>query len=128
MKLCDLTQFYSPRSGGVKRYIHEKIAYITDYKPEDEHVLIVPGSKSEVATNGRSRVYSIRSPLISRRSRYRALLNLRAVEQILERERPDLIESSDPYQVGWKAVDTVTVVTPVSSTVPSLSCGASPTL
>jgi len=29
---------------------------------------------------------------------------LRAIEEILERERPDLIESSDPYQVGWKAV------------------------
>ena len=28
VKICDLTQFYSPLSGGVKRYLHEKIAYI----------------------------------------------------------------------------------------------------
>jgi alpha-1,6-mannosyltransferase len=42
--------------------------------------------------------------LLSRTSRYRALLNLRAVEEILERERPDIIESGDPYQVGWKAI------------------------
>ena len=28
MKICDLTQFYSPVSGGVKRYLHEKIDYI----------------------------------------------------------------------------------------------------
>ena len=28
MKICDLTQFYSPLSGGVKRYVHEKIRYI----------------------------------------------------------------------------------------------------
>ena len=28
LKICDLTQFYSPLSGGVKRYVHEKIAYI----------------------------------------------------------------------------------------------------
>jgi alpha-1,6-mannosyltransferase len=41
---------------------------------------------------------------VSRSSRYRALLNLRAIEEILERERPDLIESSDPYQIGWKAI------------------------
>ena len=54
--------------------------------------------------NGRSRIYSIRSPLLSRTSRYRALLNLRALEEILEQERPDIIESSDPYQVGWKAI------------------------
>ena len=52
----------------------------------------------------RSRIYSIRSPLLSRTSRYRALLNLRAIEEILERERPDLIESGDPYQVAWKAI------------------------
>jgi alpha-1,6-mannosyltransferase len=104
VKICDLTQFYSPRSGGVKRYVHEKIAYINDRSPDDTHVLIVPGPKTEVTTNGQSRVYSIRSPLVSRSSRYRALLNLRAIEEILERERPDLIESSDPYQIGWKAI------------------------
>ena len=104
MKICDLTQFYSPFSGGVKRYLHEKIAYIRNNSPEDEHVLVVPGSKTEVETDVRSRVYSIRSPLVSRSSRYRALLNLRAIEEILERERPDLIESSDPYQIGWKAI------------------------
>ena len=104
MKICDLTQFYSPFSGGVKRYVHEKIAYIDKYSPTDEHVLIVPGQKTEKTSGARSRIYSIHSPLLSRASRYRALLNLRAVEEILEHERPDLIESSDPYQVGWKAV------------------------
>lgn len=104
MKICDLTQFYSPLSGGVKRYVHEKIAYISSYSRDDTHVLIIPGPKTEVTTNARSRVYSIRSPLVSRSSRYRALLNLRAIEEILDRERPDLIESSDPYQIGWKAI------------------------
>ncbi len=104
MKICDLTQFYSPLSGGVKRYVHEKIAYIGKHSPATEHILIVPGSKTQMTCNGRSRIYSIRSPLLSRTSRYRALLNLRALEEILEQERPDIIESSDPYQVGWKAI------------------------
>ena len=104
MKICDVTQFYSPRSGGVKRYVHEKAAYIDKFAPGDEHILIVPGPKTAVTSNGRARVYSIRSPLVSRTSRYRALLNLRAVEDILETDRPDIIESSDPYQIGWKAI------------------------
>lgn len=104
MKICDLTQFYSPLSGGVKRYVHEKINYIQTHSPEDNHVLVVPGEKTEFITNDCSRVYSVRSPLISRTTRYRALLDLRAVGEILERERPDIIESSDPYQVGWKAI------------------------
>ncbi|PYL09740.1 MAG: glycosyltransferase family 1 protein [Verrucomicrobia bacterium] len=104
VKICDLTQFYSPVSGGVKRYLHEKIDYIERHTSRDEHVLIVPGPKSKLEAKGRSRVYAIRSPLVSRTAQYRALLNLRTVQEILEQERPDVIESGDPYQLGWKAL------------------------
>ena len=103
LKVCDLTQFYSPLSGGVKRYVHEKANYIREHT-NDEHLLIVPGEKTERTGDNQARTYTIRSPLISRMARYRALLDLRAVGEILERERPDIIESSDPYQVGWKAI------------------------
>jgi alpha-1,6-mannosyltransferase len=103
LKVCDLTQFYSPLSGGVKRYVHEKIRFIQS-TPNDKHVLVIPGAQTELVEAQRSRIYSIRSPLLARTSRYRALLNLRAIEEILERERPDLIESGDPYQVAWKAI------------------------
>ena len=104
MKICDLTQFYSPVSGGVKRYLHEKLDYIERHTARDQGALIVPGPKTKVEVRGRSRIYSIRSPLISRTGRYRALVNLRAVGQSLKRERPDIIESGDPYQLGWRAV------------------------
>lgn len=106
VKICDLTQFYSPVSGGVKRYLHEKIDYIENCTGTDKHVLVVPGKKTTVRARGRTRVYTIRSPLVSRTAQYRALLNLRAVERILRNERPDIIESGDPYQLGWKAVRT----------------------
>jgi alpha-1,6-mannosyltransferase len=103
MKICDLTQFYSPVSGGVKRYVHEKIAHLQQ-RGVDEHVLIIPGEKDETLTAERSKIYSIRSPLVSRTARYRALLRLNAVERILETEMPDIIESGDPYQIAWKAI------------------------
>jgi alpha-1,6-mannosyltransferase len=103
LKICDLTQFYSPLSGGVKRYVHEKADYSRS-ATDDEHVLIVPGEKTGRTGDDRGRIYTIRSPLISRSARYRALLDLRAVGDVLERERPDIIESADPYQVGWKAI------------------------
>src|SRR4030095_13161971 len=96
-------QFYSPLSGGVKRYVHEKADYVRE-RTSDEHILIVPGEKTERTGDDRTRMYSIRSPLISKTARYRALLDLRAVGDVLERERPDIIESSDPYQVCWKGI------------------------
>ena len=104
MKICDLTQFYSPVSGGVKRYLQEKVAYLHEHTAEDRHILIIPGAADAMTEEGRARTYTIRSPLVSRTSRYRALLRLEAVERILEREMPDVIESGDPYQIAWKAV------------------------
>ena len=104
MKICDLTQFYSPVSGGVKRYVSEKIAWMRRARPDDKHVLVIPGAETAMREDGLSRVYTIKSPLVSRTARYRALLNLTAVEEILEKERPDVIESGDPYQVAWKAL------------------------
>jgi alpha-1,6-mannosyltransferase len=104
VKVCDLTQFYSPVSGGVKRYVSEKVRHVQERTADDEHVLIVPGEHDDVVRGGRARTYTIASPLVSRTSRYRALLRLEAVERILETERPDILECGDPYQVAWKAV------------------------
>ena len=102
LKVCDLTQFYSPYSGGVRRYLDQKRQYCR--AAGHTHVLIVPGQKTESIEEEHARTYFIRSPLVSKNSRYRALLNLNAVEEVLEREQPDILESSDPYQIAWKAL------------------------
>jgi alpha-1,6-mannosyltransferase len=102
LKVCDLTQFYSPFSGGVKRYIEEKRKYANALG--HQHLLIVPGEKTERIETPEGKTFLIGSPLVSRTSRYRALFNLNAVEEILAQEKPHIIESSDPYQVAWKAI------------------------
>ena len=102
MTICDLTQFYSPFSGGVRRYVAEKAAHLE--AAGDRHVLIIPGEKTERRVEGLRTIYTIESPLISRTARYRVLLNLNLVEEALEREKPHLIEAGDPYQVAWKAI------------------------
>lgn len=105
MVICDLTQFYSPVSGGVRRYVAEKGAHLE--ASGERHVLIIPGARTERRTEGPGglrTIYTIESPLVSRTARYRALINLHLVEEALEREKPDLIESGDPYQVAWKAL------------------------
>jgi len=104
LKICDLTQFYSPVSGGVRRYVEQKVAYIRRERPDCQHILIVPGETTGMTGDETARVYTIASPLISRTSRYRALLKLSLVEEVLESEKPSIIESGDPYQIAWKAV------------------------
>ena len=102
MVICDLSQFYSPFSGGVRRYVAEKATHLQ--AAGHRHVLIIPGEKTERREEAGRVIYTIESPLVSRTARYRALLNLHLVEEALEREQPDLIESGDPYQVAWKAL------------------------
>lgn len=104
MKVCDLTQFYSPVSGGVRRYIEQKSAHVRRHRTDCEHIIIVPGAVTGAGGDDQVRTYTIASPLVSRTSRYRALTRLHLIEEVLERERPDIIESGDPYQVAWKAV------------------------
>jgi alpha-1,6-mannosyltransferase len=87
----------------VKRYVGEKVRYLRE-SGAGEHLLIVPGAEDTCEGEATARTYTIASPLVSRTSRYRVLLRLEAIERILEKEQPDLIECGDPYQVAWKAV------------------------
>src|SRR5438309_5954151 len=102
MKICDLTQFYAPGSGGVKRYLLEKRRYIQNHT-QDKHWLIIPGEKNEWQNDERLHTVTIRSPVVERRAGYRFLWNTRAVRQAIAQIRPDIIEVADPYQLGWAA-------------------------
>ncbi len=107
MKICDVTQFYSPVSGGVKRYLSEKRRYILTHT-RDEHHLIVPGPETRHEREGRLHLHTIRSPRLdffSRYpSRYRLILNTQRVLDLLDDMRPDIIESGDPYHLAWTAL------------------------
>jgi alpha-1,6-mannosyltransferase len=100
MKVCDVTQFYSPRSGGIKRFLNEKRLYVDRYTT-DEHFLIIPGEKNSYERRGRLHTYTVRSPKVEKTSRYRIILNTPHVEAILREIRPDVIEAGDPYHLAW---------------------------
>lgn len=104
MRICDVTQFYSPFGGGVKRYLTEKRRFVQE-ETEDEHFLIIPGARSGYERQGRLHTHTVASPLINATTGYRALVRQKAVRQLLREIRPDVIESGDPYQVAWTALD-----------------------
>jgi alpha-1,6-mannosyltransferase len=104
MKICDATQFYSDVGGGVRRYLTEKRRYIQEYT-QDEHLLLIPGARTEVIREGRLTTCTVKSPRISRTSRYRILFNLGQAADFIRQEQPDIIESGDPYHLGWRMID-----------------------
>jgi alpha-1,6-mannosyltransferase len=104
MKICDATQFYSEVGGGVRRYLTEKRRYILQHT-QDEHVLLIPGERTEVIREGRLTTCTVRSPRVSPSSRYRILFNLRQAAEFIRQEKPDLIEAGDPYHLGWRMIE-----------------------
>jgi alpha-1,6-mannosyltransferase len=104
MKICDATQFYSEVGGGVRRYLTEKRNYIRDHT-QDEHVLVVPGARTEVIREGRLTTCTVASPRINASSRYRILFNVQEAKRMVFAEKPDIIESGDPYHLGWSMLD-----------------------
>jgi alpha-1,6-mannosyltransferase len=87
-------------SGGVRRYVTEKVKH---WRARGQrHLLIIPGPEDAVFGDDAARVYTIKSPLISRETGYRVLLRLGEIGRIIAVERPELVENADPYQVGWR--------------------------
>jgi len=102
MKVCDLTQIYSPRGGGVRSYLEAKRKYIRDHTPH-EHLMIVPGAKTEQVEGGRTRLWTVAGPLVNRTSRYRWMLDLPSLLRILHDEHPQVVEAGDPYHAAMIA-------------------------
>jgi alpha-1,6-mannosyltransferase len=104
MKICDIVQFYSPLSGGVKRYIHEKMHHFSGESHLD-HVIIIPSHRNAMRTRHQVRIYEVKSPPLIGSRVYRVLLAKNQILHIIHAEEPDLIEVADPYRSAWIAVE-----------------------
>lgn len=100
--LVDTTMFYAPRSGGVKRYLTAKRAWIGKARPELRHTLVVPGARTNDDRRGLVTVGSVKIPF---GSGYRWPTSVRKWTAELVTQRPDLIEAGDPFGPGLAAQD-----------------------
>ena len=95
--LVDTTLFYSPTSGGVRRYLLEKQAWLRGHASW-RHTLLVPGLIDRGVAGS---IKEFASPAVH--DGYRCPVRLRAFREALAALRPDVIEAADPYVVGWQA-------------------------
>lgn len=102
MKVLDLTEFYSPRGGGVRRYLAEKARWVAPRR-DLEHVVVVPAERNAVAQWERSRVYLVGGPGVPASPGYHFLVAGHKVGAIVRDERPDVIEVGSPYLAPWLA-------------------------
>ncbi len=104
MKICDIVQAFSPKSGGVKRYIVNKMRYLAK-RPEHKYSLIIPSARSSVTQEGETRIHEIRSPQIPGISiDYRILLDREEILAAVLNDRPEIIEVDNAYNSAWNAL------------------------
>lgn len=101
MKIVDIAESYSEHGGGVRTYVHHKLAAAKRHG--HEMVIVAPGThdREDVVDGGRIVwVRSLRSPFDSR---YGLFTRAKAVHEVLDREKPDVVEGSSPLGGGFFA-------------------------
>ena len=101
MHVVDATLFYSPTSGGVKRYLlakHEWMRAHTNWR----HSLLVPG---EIRTHVPGDISTIAGSLVPGAFNYRLPLNPVRWSRAIDALEPDLIEIGDAFHPAWAAAN-----------------------
>ena len=101
MHVVDATLFYSPTSGGVRRYLlakHEWMRAHTNW----QHSLLVPG---EARAHVPGDVSTIAGSLVPGAFNYRLPLNPLQWSRAIDALEPDLIEVGDAFHPAWAAAN-----------------------
>jgi len=98
MHIADVTLFFAPRSGGVKRYLTAKHHHLNRH-PGMRHSLLVPGARDAESAPG---VFELKSPRLA--GGYRVPLRPWRWSSTLRALAPDVIEAGDPYHLAWVAI------------------------
>lgn len=97
LRVMDVTKFYAPGGGGVRTYVDAKIR---DFRTRPvDHALVIPGPEQSREIRERTVVYRVPGVSIPGTPGYRLLLRAQTLRDIIEREKPDVIEVGSPFLV-----------------------------
>jgi alpha-1,6-mannosyltransferase len=99
MHVVDATLFYSPTSGGVKRYLlakHDWMLAHTNWR----HSMVVPGEQSNHVPDD---VSTVAGKVVPGAFNYRLPLNPLHWSRAIDALEPDLIEVGDAFHPAWAA-------------------------
>lgn len=96
MRIVDVCAFYTPHGGGVRTYVHRKLAAATD--AGHEMIVLAPGeSDGWRALPGGGVLATIASPKLPVDRRYRYFGDEPALHRALDAWHPDVVEVSSPW-------------------------------
>ena len=101
-RLVDTTMLYAPRSGGVKRYLLSKKAWLEAERPGVAHSLVVPGAHHKAGDDGIVHLHATKLPF---GDGYRWPTSVRRWAAWTASLNPAIIEAGDPYTPGQGALE-----------------------
>lgn len=101
-RLVDTTMLYAPRSGGVKRYLLSKKAWLETNRPSVAHSLVVPGARHRAGADGIVQLHAAKLPF---GDGYRWPSSVRKWGAWVASMNPAVIEAGDPYTPGQGALE-----------------------
>ncbi len=99
MKIVDVSESYSERGGGVRTYVHHKLAAAA--RAGHEMIIVAPGHHDREDKVDGGRIVWVKGPRSPFDNRYGLFTGARAIHEILDREDPDIVEGSSPLAGGW---------------------------
>jgi alpha-1,6-mannosyltransferase len=100
MHVADVTMFYAPQGGGVRRYIEAKRQWLRGLAG-CTHSLLVPKARRAPAEADTIGLPSVPLPFSNG---YRMPLGRTPAARTLVRLRPTVIEAGDPYMLAWASL------------------------
>lgn len=101
-RLVDTTMLFAPRSGGVKRYLLSKKAWLEANRASVAHTLVVPGAKHKAGVDGIVQLHAAKLPF---GDGYRWPSSVRRWGAWVASMNPAVIEAGDPYTPGQGALE-----------------------
>lgn len=97
MKIVDVCAFYSPRGGGVKTYVEQKLA-IAEQSGQDITILAPADGNATIRLGPRSRIRTLGSPRFPLDRKYWYFNDEPALHAALDALDPDFVEVSSPWR------------------------------
>ena len=101
MKIVDISEFYSPTSGGVRTYVDQKFRAAARHR--HSLTVIAPGMENRVEMREGGKLVWVEAPQLPFDRNYRMFWRAADVWRILDDEAPDVVEGSSPWRGGWIA-------------------------
>lgn len=98
MKIVDVAEHYAPEGGGVKTYIHNKLAAAASHG--HEMIVIAPGKVDKIERKNGGTIYWMKNPRLRLDKRYGVFRNQKALHQLLTELEPDVIEGGSIWAGG----------------------------